>query len=349
MTHSLNHQLIQHQEAGRKRMKQRNTMDIMNMIHLLLPLWLKQKLERFKMNSRQLKNRSVRHQHHRPCTPRTFPSQSTHLYSTCALAHFILQLRLVEGQSSERAKTIELQEKEILSLRGKVVENEELVQRAMGMEGFMDQQMALLRQEHEEAIRQLKNQHSKEMEAEVDRHREELDSALTRAQLCLLSPSLPHNPPATQEVETLKKEKEELVQQRDNLQQKMQLVTTELEESAKSLVAFDARLSAKDEKIARLKDEIKSLYLSLNNVTESNQALKSKSKSMKRLLSSDPSSSPGGLGRDGPLLAHSPPSKPLFANPLIDKHWGLFYLASFGLVLVLHHAFSSYVIHNTSG
>jgi chromosome segregation ATPase len=256
-------------------------------------------------------------------------------------------LRLVEGQSSERAKTIELQEKEILSLRGKVVENEELVQRAMGMEGFMDQQMALLRQEHEEAIRQLKNQHSKEMEVEEERHHEEL----TQAQLCLLSPSLPHNPLATQEVEILKKEKEVLAQQRDNLQQKMQLVTSELEESAKSLVAFDERLSAKDEKIARLKDEIKSLYLSLNNVTESNQALKSKSKSMKRLLSSDSSSGTGGSsgGSDGPLLVSTPPpSKPLFTNPLMDKHWGLFYLATFGLLLVIHHMFSSYYFSHGS-
>lgn len=248
-------------------------------------------------------------------------------------------MRLVSGQSTERGKTIELQEKEILALRGKVVENEELVQRAMGMEGFMDQQMALLRQEHEEAIRQLKHQHSKELEAEVDRHREELETALTRAQLCLLSPSLPHNPPATQEVETIKKEKEELLKQRDDLQQKVQLVTKELDESAKSLMSFDERLSKKDEKIARLKDEIQSLYLSLNNVTESNQVLKEKSKSMKRRLSMESSNV-------RPTLISVPSRKPLFANPMLDKHWGLLYLSAFGVVLVLHHLFSCYFVHS---
>ena len=248
----------------------------------------------------------------------------------------------------------------------------------------MDQQMALLRQEHEEILRQLKHQHSKELEAEVDRHREELETALTRAQLCLLSPSLPHNPPAVQEVETIKKERDQLLHQRDNLQQKVYLVTRELEESAKSLVAFDERLSEKDEKIARLKDEIKSLYLSLNNVTESNQALKEKSKSMKRLLNDssggsgggggggsatlgDSSSGSGGDGSSGDQLAALPPPpsnintststststiisrprphQPLFANPLLDRYWDLLYLAAFGFVLVIHYLFSCYFVH----
>jgi chromosome segregation ATPase len=253
----------------------------------------------------------------------------------------------VEGQSSERAKTIELQEKEIHALRSKVVENEELVSRAMNMEGFMDQQIALLRQEHEEAVRQLKLLHDKELEAEVDRHREELETALTRAQLCLLSPSLPHNnnngnpnQVTAEEMTNLTIERDELIQQRDNLQQQVLLVTRELEESAKALVAFDERLSKKDEKIARLKDETKSLYLSLNNITSSNQALKEKTKSMKRRMSHEPYSE-----TRGDSLPPSAISKPLFANPLLDKYWGMFYLLAFGVVLVLHHILSSFFVH----
>lgn len=238
------------------------------------------------------------------------------------------QLRLVEGQSSERAKTIELQEKEILSLRNKMAESEEMVQKATSVEGFMDQQMALLRQEHDEGMRQLKEQHQKVLDEEMERHREELETALTRAQLCLLSPSLPHN--GTAEAEAFKKERDELLQQRDNLQQKVQLVTKELEESAKALVTFDERLSKKDEKILRLKDEVKSLYLSLNNVTESNQALKEKKKSMKRMNLE--SSSEAVSGSDRPIVPR--PVKPLFANPLVDKYCGLLFLAAFLLVLV---------------
>jgi DNA repair exonuclease SbcCD ATPase subunit len=203
------------------------------------------------------------------------------------------------------------------------------------MEGFMDQQMALLRQEHEEAIRQLKQQHNKELEGEVDRHREELETALTRAQMCLLSPSLPNNPPTTatpQELEALKREREELLKQRDDLQQKVRLVTCELEESSKSLVAFDDRLSKKDEKIARLKDETKSLYLSLNNITESNQVLKEKARDMKRRMSQEPSVD----WLDAGTVAR-PHGRPLFANPLMARYWDLAFVAVFGVVLVLHH------------
>lgn len=248
----------------------------------------------------------------------------------------------MEGQSSERAKTIELQEKEILGLRQKLVESEDMVQRAMNMEGFMDQQIALLKQEHEESLKQQKQQHNKELETEVDRHREELDSALTRAQLCLLSPSLPHTNATPQEYDAIKAERDELLRQRDNLQEKVQLVTRELEESSKSLVAFDERLSKKDKKIARLKDETQSLYLSLNNVTESNQVLKEKTKSLKRRASQDTTNM-------GPIEALvTRPSKPLFANPMLNKYWGLFYLSAFGFVLVLHHIITSYLSHETS-
>lgn len=234
----------------------------------------------------------------------------------------------------------------------------------------MDQQIALLKQEHEEALRQLKQQHSKELEAEVDRHREELETALTRAQLCLLSPSLPHND--AKELETIKaerdnlvKERDALTKERDTLQHKVRLVTRELEESAKSLTVYSDQLSERDEKIARLKDETKSLLISLNNVTSLNQTLKEKSKNLKRRMSTESSYAESGSGaaaqvtddddddyyddaedsgggtttstssssaREQRLL----PRKPLFENPFVDKYWGLLYLTLFGLVLLLH-------------
>lgn len=252
------------------------------------------------------------------------------------------QLRLVEGQSSERAKTIELQEKEILSLRNKVVENEELVQRAMNMEGFMDQQIALLKQEHEEAIRQLKQQHSKELEAEVDRHREELETALTRAQLCLLSPSLPHNDAKEVEAlkaerETLTKERDALTKERDRLKHDVNLVTRELEKSANQLVDYSAQILERDEKITRLKDETKSLSISLSSVTKENQTLK-------KQLADGGSSSSARDGEDDTITSESAsetrrvvPRKPLFANPFVDQYWGLLYLTLFGLILIFHH------------
>lgn len=190
----------------------------------------------------------------------------------------------------------------------------------------MDQQIALIKQEHEEAVRQLKQQHSKELEAEVDRHREELETALTRAQLCLLSPSLPHS--NDKELEALKadhentlKERDSITKERDALQHKVRLVTRELEESAKSLIIFTEQLSERDEKIGKLKDEIKSLYISLSNVNNENQAIKSES---------------------SPIISkshrvHTAPSKPLFQNPMLEKYWGMLFLVAFGLVLTFHH------------
>ncbi len=227
----------------------------------------------------------------------------------------------------------------------------------MNMEAFMDQQIALLTKEHEDTIRALKEQHSKELEAEVDRHREELEAALARAvdvaptsyaTSAATSSSSGDKDVSTKERDTLSKEKEAwlrekdtLVKERESLQYKLRVITRELEESARSMLGFNEQLSDKDEKIAKLRDETKSLYLSLNDVNIENQSLKEKAKLLKRRINDEslsPSSSPvtsSSRSNLKPQISFLPPSKPLFANPLLDKYWPLIYLVVFGVVLSL--------------
>ena len=130
------------------------------------------------------------------------------------------------------------------------------------------------------------------------------------------------------------------------------LVTRELEKSANQLVDYSAQLLERDEKITRLKDETKSLSISLNTVTKENQTLK-KQLAEGSSASGHVASSSSDDDYDTPMASEpvsasasasasvsrraAVPRKPLFENPFVDQYWGLLYLTLFGLILIFHH------------
>jgi hypothetical protein len=232
------------------------------------------------------------------------------------------QLRLVEGESAQRAKTIELQEKAIFELRNqleitekKCVESEELIQRGYELESFMRQQVALAQQEHKDDLDALRSAHS----TEVSLLRKELDTERTRAQnsTFVTTPTSDHSS-STQDAAVVG-DIEVLEQERVTLKAKVDSLEEELQHSSLSLVNMTNKLSGKDVRIESLLAQVNALQLQVDN---------------RELLTNDTAPK------------HRPPHasefrgqhiQPLFANPVLNEHHKLIVLFGYLSFLFIYN------------
>jgi len=233
------------------------------------------------------------------------------------------QLRLVEGESQQRGKTIELQERELLGLRQKLemmeskyIEHEELVQRAYGLEAFMQQQLALARQGYEDSVKALKSEiavlekkqdvkdqdDDEVYEVPEDVDKKEVDKNQKQ------STQTDSKGPCGADVERLMGE-------RDELARRVEALHLELDRSAHSFVMVATQLTEKEKRISALASHNKILQQQLEATIQ-----------LSPIVSSD---------GDNNLQEESDPLPPLFSNPLLDKHHPYFVVFVFLILLSL--------------
>jgi uncharacterized phage infection (PIP) family protein YhgE len=237
------------------------------------------------------------------------------------------QLHLVEGESSQRAKTIELQEKAIVDLRRqleiiekKCSESEELIQRGYELESFMHQQVALAQQEHEDELVLVKANHQNE----VDTLRRELETIRTRMQLAELVPE--SSVTSTLVAASTNADKSGDNKRLENeLQDKVESLEEELQQSSLSLVNMTDKLSEKDRRVESLTAQLHTLEMRVDKLTSSLAE-----------ASSSPKSTPSPPKYKTTSSIIQNPPKPLFANLLLDAHHKYIILLGFLALLSLY-------------
>lgn len=259
------------------------------------------------------------------------------------------QLRLVEGESSQRAKTIELQEKEILELRRQLEiiekrcsESEELVQRGYELESFMRQQLALAQQEHKDELNMVKVNHKDELQL----LRKELETERTRAQLSSLM--LPASVEQVAPAEPAKTELAESEQPTTNIEpmpnEPARAVPAQNTEESSKLNDLEDENSALRNKCDSLEGELQQSALSLINMTDKLAHKDSRIESLLSTLSSlqsqlafasiQPPAKPSSPSKHlNSSSSHKQLQVPLFTNPLVDQHHQL--LVVLGLLVIL--------------
>jgi len=246
------------------------------------------------------------------------------------------QLRLVEGESEQRVKTIELQERELLGLRQKLeimeskcIEHEELIQRAYGLEAFMQQQLALARQGYEDSVKVLK----KEL-AVLEKKQDEGDGA----------PHVEVNNKVVevQTVSTIKRDSEcqtsgippQRLAERDELVRRVEALHLELDRSAQSFILITTQLAEKEKRMRELVVHNQTLQQQLDAALLPTPTFPSTSSS----------TSPPSCTESKEITLSPVPYKPLpplFSNPIIDNHYPLIIVLVFLILLSLPSAIRS--------
>eukprot|EP01113_Clastostelium_recurvatum_P029713 TRINITY_DN3589_c0_g1_i3.p1 TRINITY_DN3589_c0_g1~~TRINITY_DN3589_c0_g1_i3.p1 ORF type:complete len:532 (+),score=143.36 TRINITY_DN3589_c0_g1_i3:97-1692(+) len=267
------------------------------------------------------------------------------------------KLHMVEGESRQRNKTIQMQEGEIEKMRSqldameqKLKENEEVMGKASAMEKYVQTTILALKDEHEQEVAKARNQARKEAEdaaaAQMAELRRELDAYRGKSPLDLLDDAVSHeskrdgsahahleeeleklNKTLDTTRESLKTKAEEL----ERVQRHVSSLNSELDKRTLSQTTTQTKLLDVQSENERLKGNLSTREAELAEMKKNKSDGDNVSVLRKRVGSSSSHSVPSA-GDTGPPLVEF---QRMFRDPIINDNWMQMFFSCVLLIALL--------------